>query len=272
MKNTLYIALISLFVFTSCEKVIEVDLDTAEPKLVIDASLKWEKGTSGNEQTIKLSTTGSFYSNAIPPVSNAVVFVTDTNDSTFNFIENGTTGEYNCSNFVPIIGETYTLTVLYANQTYSAIETLMPVPTINSIEQKNDTGFTGDNIEIKAIFTDNGATNDYYLFKAKPNYNTIPSYRVFYDRFFQGNSFYAIYSDDKLKSGDVLQIALQGISKRYYSYMNILISLAGSNNGSPFQSPPATVRGNVINESNDANYALGYFSLSEVDAREYTIE
>jgi hypothetical protein len=54
--------------------------------------------------------------------------------------------------------------------------------------------------------------------------------------------------------------------------MSILISLAGSNNGSPFQSPPATVRGNIVNQTNEANYALGYFSLSEIDSLEYTIE
>ena len=273
MKNIIYLSLIlSLFIFSSCEKVINVDLNTAAPKLVIDGSIKWEKGTDGNEQTIKLSTTTSYYSNTIPTVSNAVVFVTDSNDSTFNFIENGTTGEYVCNNFVPILDETYTLNVLYDNQTYSATETLKAVPIIDSIAQKNDTGFSGKDIEIKAFFTDNGATNDYYLFKVKPNYNSIPSYGVFYDRFFQGNSFYAIYSDDKSKSGDVLQIALQGISKRYHSYMSILISLAGSNNGSPFQSPPATVRGNIINQTNEANYALGYFSLSEIDSLEYIIE
>ena len=76
MKNIIYISLIlSLFIFSSCEKVINVDLTTAAPKLVIDGSIKWEKGTDGNEQTIKLSTTTSYYSNTIPTVSNAVVFV-----------------------------------------------------------------------------------------------------------------------------------------------------------------------------------------------------
>ena len=38
--------------FTSCEDVINVDLETSNPKLVIDASIKWQKGTTGNEQTI----------------------------------------------------------------------------------------------------------------------------------------------------------------------------------------------------------------------------
>jgi hypothetical protein len=273
MKNIKNIALLLLlFIIVSCEKVIEVDLNTSEPKLVIDASIKWKKGTLGNQQTIKLSTTGNFYSNVIPTVSNAIVFITDSNDMTFNFIESGVQGEYVCSNFLPVLNETYSLTVVQNNQTYIATETLIPVPVIDSIKQKNNTGFGGKNIEIKSYFKDNSATNDYYLYKVKTNYNSIPNYRVFYDLLFQGNTFYAIYTDDKLKTGDLLQLELSGISKRYFNYMNILISLAGSTGGSPFQSPPATVRGNIINQTNEANYALGYFSLSEMDSKNYSVE
>jgi hypothetical protein len=54
--------------------------------------------------------------------------------------------------------------------------------------------------------------------------------------------------------------------------MSILLSIAGNNGGGPFQSPPATVRGNIINTTNPSNYALGYFSLSEMDTKNYTIE
>jgi hypothetical protein len=54
--------------------------------------------------------------------------------------------------------------------------------------------------------------------------------------------------------------------------MSILVSIAGNNGGGPFQSPPATVRGNIINTTDKANYPLGYFSLSEIDFRSYTIQ
>ena len=52
MKKIIYILLISLS-FASCEDVIDVDLDSAEPRLVIDGSLNWIKGTNGNSQFIK---------------------------------------------------------------------------------------------------------------------------------------------------------------------------------------------------------------------------
>ncbi|MFY7758329.1 MAG: DUF4249 domain-containing protein, partial [Flavobacterium stagni] len=72
---------ISLFVlalmFISCEDVVNVDLETAAPKLVIDANILWNKGTVGNEQTIKLSTTTGYYNTETPKVSGATVYITN---------------------------------------------------------------------------------------------------------------------------------------------------------------------------------------------------
>ena len=54
--------------------------------------------------------------------------------------------------------------------------------------------------------------------------------------------------------------------------MNKLLSIAGSGNGSPFATPPATLRGNIVNRSNEANYPLGFFSISEIDKLDYIVE
>ena len=273
MKIKNYITLAVLFIFfTSCEEVIQVDLETATPKLVIDASIQWEKGTTGSVQKIKLSTTTGYFDTEIPTVSGATITVTNSNGTVFNFIESNTPGSYICTNFIPVLNQQYTLTVAHNNQIYSATETLNPVPEIETIEQDNEAGFTGTDIEIKAFFTDNGTTNDYYLFQFQPNQDKIPSYDVNYDRFFQGNTFFSLYSSDKLKPGDELSIKIYGISQRYYNYMNILLSVAGSNQGSPFQSPPATVRGNIVNQINSSDYPLGYFNLSEMDSQTYIIQ
>jgi hypothetical protein len=75
----------------------------------------------------------------------------------------------------------------------------------------------------------------------------------------------------KLK-GDKITVTHFGISQSYYNYLSVLLSIASNGGGSPFQSPPATVRGNLINITNAANYPLGYFSLSESDKREYIIQ
>ena len=96
MKN--YFLYILLIVFTtSCEDVIDVNLNTAEPKLVIDASINWFKGTIGNEQQIKLSLTAPYFNTSVPPANGAIVSVSDSNSNTFNFIEEGNSGVYRLS-------------------------------------------------------------------------------------------------------------------------------------------------------------------------------
>ena len=273
MKNIkIILAFIGLILVSGCEKVVDIDLNTMEPKLVIDAAIKWQKGTVGNVQTIKLSTTNSYYDNQIPTVSGATVFITDANNNVFNFVESNVAGSYVCSNFPPVLNRNYTLTVNSNGSTYTATETLKPVPQIDRIEQINNTGFTGNVIEIKTYFTDNGTTQDYYLFKFKPTYTAIPIYFAQEDISFQGNQIFGLYRNDKLEPGQNFEVTLSGISRQYYNYMKILISIAGNNSGgSPFQSPAATVRGNIINTTNDANYPLGYFSLSEQDYRNYIV-
>lgn len=271
-KITFFFVFIVASLFAGCEDVVDVDLKTAPPKLVIEASINWQKGTLGNQQRIKLTTTTGFFSSTIPTVSGAIVFITNSSNMVFNFVEVANTGEYFCSNFVPVINETYTLTVVSNGQTYTATETLQAVAPITKLEQKNDGGFTGDQIDVKTYYNDPADIPNYYLYKYTYSNQVKSSLYVDKDEFFDGNEFFSISQNDKLKTGDKVEITHYGISKAYYGYMSILVSIAGNSGGGPFQSPPATVRGNIINTTDRANYPLGYFSLSETDHRSYTIQ
>ncbi|MGC4041687.1 MAG: DUF4249 family protein [Flavobacterium sp.] len=269
--------IISLFVFaiiaSGCEDVVDVNLETAAPRLVIDGQIQWLKGTTGNEQKIKLSTTTGFYNPNIPTVSGATVFVTSSDNVVFNFTEEvANSGLYLCHNFVPEIDKTYVLTVNLNGQTYTATETLKSVSPISHIEQTNDGGFGGDEIEIKTYYNDPAIANNYYMFRYKASSLAIPYYSVDEDEFFQGNEFFNYFSHEDLKSGDIVDITIYGISKRYYEYMNKLILISEGGGGGPFGTTPATVRGNIINQTDSSNYALGYFSLAETDFRNYVIE
>jgi hypothetical protein len=259
-------------VITSCEDVIQVDLETAAPRLVIEASIQWQKGTSGNNQKVSITTTTGFYSQTIPTVSGATVFITNSNNVVFEFIETPNSGEYLCSSFIPEIDQTYVLTVLLNGQTYTATETLKSVAPITTIEQNNEGGFTGEEIEIKTYFDDPADADNYYMFKYKNSISEIPTFEVSEDEFYQGNTFFDIYSNEDIASDDAINITIFGISKRYYEYMNKIISIAGSNGGSPFSTPPATVKGNIVNTINSKNYPLGYFNVSETDTRDYVIQ
>lgn len=265
---------LSIILFASCEEVVNVDLPTATPRLVIEASINWQKGTSGNMQTIKLSTTTGYYENAIPKVAGATVFITNTANTIFSFIEetspNSITGKYTCNNFHPTIRETYILTILYKGQTYMASEKLLPTPSITDVEQRNDLGFNSNEIGIKVNFNDIPNQSNFYLSRFDTTVNAFTEYQTLKDEFSQGNNLSALYSNEGLVAGNTVNTTIYGVSEMYYNYMNLL--LGNANGSGPFQTPPTKVRGNIINTTNSANYALGYFRLGEVDKLEYTIQ
>ena len=269
------ISLLAILLLISCEDKVNVALDTANPKLVIDATILRQKGTSGSDQTIKLTTTTDYYSNVIPTVSGATVYIIDLSSLlavVYQFNESPNTGEYVCNSFVPVINHNYMLTVIYNGQTYKSTEKLLATPTIDTIEQTTVQGFGGDEIQVKFFYQDNGSEDNNYLIGVKNSTKVIPEYGVLKDEFFQGNQMFGFYSNDKLKAGNQLFFSLEGISTKYYNYMNKLLNIAGSGGGSPFSTPPATLRGNIINQTNENEYPLGYFHLSEIDTRNYIVQ
>lgn len=259
----------SLF-FTGCEEVVDVDLTTAPPKLVIEAAINWSKGTSGAQQTIKLTTTTGYFEDEIPIVSGAVVYVRNSVNQQFNFAEVPNTGRYVCNNFKPVIEGTYTLTVISNGNTYTASETLKSITPITKITQDDSGTLAG--IVVRAFYNDPAEVDNYYLYRYVYSNKVASTYYADEDKFYQGNEFFSVSNDEDLKTGDEVEVTHYGISKQYYNYMNILVDIASSGSGGPFQTPPATVRGNIINTTDKNNYPLGYFSLSETVSRKYVIK
>ena len=273
-KILLYsVLLFTTLLSTSCEEVVDIDLSNSEPKLVIDAIIKWQKGTSGENQTIKLSLTNDFYTNNILPANGATVTVTNSSNVVFNFVEVPTTGDYVCNNFQPVIGEIYRLEILFEGAVYTASSALFATPDIITVEQETVVGISGeDEIQIKYFYQDNGAEENYYLLGVKNPNKQIPEFGVVSDEFFQGNVMFGFYGSSETEPGITLGLSVQGISIGYYNYMNKLIAIAGSGSGNPFATPPATVRGNIVNETSTDDFPLGYFFLGEIDAIDYLVQ
>ncbi|SFD38278.1 DUF4249 domain-containing protein [Algibacter pectinivorans] len=271
MRKIVIIFIISLLV-TSCEDVIDVNLNTADPRLVIDASILWNTETTGSTQLIQLSLTAPYFSDTIPPATGATVTVTDSSNEVFNFTEEDATGKYINIEFTPKENEDYTLTILYNNETYTATETMTSVVPIEYVEQKNDGGFSGEEIEIKAYYQDPAEVQNYYLFDFFVVDRETASIEVYDDEFTDGNEIFAFYSNEDLKAGDTLVIRNSGISQRTYEFFNILLQQTDDDSGDPFQTQPATVRGNCINQTNPDNYPLGYFRVSRVDTFNYVVQ
>ena len=147
MKQILYIILI--LSLCSCEDVVDISLNESEPKLVIDASLNWVKGTSGNHQEIYLSLTRPFFSDEPTPVNGATVQISNTSGTVFGFSQNETLGTYETDDFEPMLNETYLLQIVFENELYVAETQLIPVIPIDFVEQTDNGGINGEDFEIK---------------------------------------------------------------------------------------------------------------------------
>jgi len=272
MKNLKYIFFIlTVVLFASCEEVVDVDLDTAAPRLVIEASIDTDiYATAPTEQIIKLTTTTSYYSTDFPAVSGATVFITDTFGAVHNFTETPGTGQYSTYDFKPVTGMEYTLTVVSEGQTYTAVEIAQATPAITKTSQNNDGGFGGEEVEVRFYYNDPGDKDNYYLTRIDSPVDPYPLYDVRDNEFSKGNEMFDITSDEDYKAGDVIHFKLYGISKRYYDYMSVLIE--NSEGGGPFSSVPVAAKGNIINQTNQDNYALGYFRIGQVAQLDYTIK
>lgn len=271
MKNLL-VSLLIIATFTSCEDVIDLELNTAEPRLVIEAFINWQKGTNGNNQKIKLSLTTPFFDTNTQVATGADVFITNSNGDIFIFDEVGNTGVYVADNFIPVFDETYQLTIAYNDEVYTATETLKSVVSIDFIEQNNNGGFSGDETELKAFYTDPADEINFYFFEFISDIPVIPSLEVYEDRFINGNQSFGFYTEEDLATGDQVVIRNYGISQRFYNFMFILLQQISEDGGGPFETQPATVRGNCVNITNPDNFPLGYFRLSEFDEVTYVVQ
>lgn len=263
-----FIILFLLFGTMACEEVVEIDLEDSEPRLVIEASLVWDIHQIQNPLFIRLSTTAPYFDEEIPPAENAEVRVFDSagNEYVFDEIE---TGLFKNDGFAPEADMEYELEVIYQDEVYRATESLVSTSEIESIEQDNNGGFTGEEIELKAFYTDPEGKGNYYLFRFF--HEEELSIQIFDDELIDGNRTFAFFSDDELDAGDKVTFELQGISEGFYEYLFILRSQAGSGGG-PFQTQPTIVRGNIINTTSPENFAFGYFRLSERDVESYVIQ
>lgn len=264
-KIVLFLCFLGLL--TSCEDVIDVELNEASPRLVIDASLNVYEDSSFLS-IIKLTTTAPFFDEEIPVVDNAIVTVTDENGTMYPFTYTGN-GLYT-NELIPQPGIEYTLEIIYNNERYTATEQLEPVVPLEFVEQENDGGFSGEDIELKVFFTDPPNEENYYFFEGRSDRGNV--FDSLTDQFFDGNAIFGFYVVEDLESGDVITFNLYGVDEQFYSFMFTLLQQAGEGGGGPFETQPATVRGNIINTTNSENFPLGYFRISEASTLSYTVE
>jgi len=266
MKKIYIYTILTVLLFSNCEKVVDIDVPTIEPKLIIDASFEvlFNESPVKANVVVKLKLSTDYFDDTIPTVSDAIVFLTNTADNAvINFSDVNLNGNFTpIINFIPKDAIAYELTVIYKNEIYKGNATKVKSTKINSAIQGDETLFSGKEIEVKVAFKDNVDNENYYLFNFTNNL-----FLPLEDRFFNGTNynFSFFYQEEEIEVPTNVTVTMSGITRDYFTYFRILQNQSGTSGGGPFQSVPSSLLGNVINTTNEDNFPLGYFHISETD-------
>ena len=238
-----------LVILSSCEKVIDLELKNADPKIVIEGTVS----NQSENHFVRISKTIPFdQSTRFNGVKGAQVTIKSSAGLSLAYTEL-TEGVYRSPRFRGTPGLTYTLDVLVEGKTYSANST-MPSPVIpDSVGFKKLSFFGNSNIYPTIYYNDPPKIQNQYRYILKIN-GKLQGDLVFEDRFNDGNpvSDIIIYDgDDDIKSGDVVHIEMQSIDRNVFKYYFALSQIGG--NGGPPVAPANP-------ESNFNNGALGIFN------------
>jgi len=261
MNRKLSIAFI-LFILPatwSCKKVIQVDLNSAAPQIVIEGEIT---NASTSYQVTITKTVNFSAGNSFPPVTGAMVLITDSNTAkSFNMAE-GSPGVYTTGALQGQPTHTYLLSVTAGSQSYEASSTMpatVPLDSISFVENFDLNNKRG--LDAVVNFQDPPGLGNYYRFVETVNGRQLPDIFVFEDRLSDGKYIrQTMYNDTSiLHVGDALKVDMYCVDKPIYSYFFSLFQVTG-NNG--FQSAsPANPNSNI------SNGALGYFSAHTVSTK-----
>ncbi|HKL32845.1 MAG TPA: DUF4249 domain-containing protein [Tangfeifania sp.] len=262
MTRLLYI--LFLFLLFGCEKVIDVDLNEANPEMVIEGNLSYEKGAL----VVKISKTASYFeSGAGEKVNNAGVFL---EHHTGEMIEINETapGIYEKDRLMIQPGNLYKLRVDVDGEVYTAESFLHDPVKIDSLgySYSNGNNFFDSGYRVRLYFSDPVGEANYYRIKVSKNgklENEVGDLIVFDDSAIDGKIIEVTLRGQPFNAGDRARVQLISLDKHAYEYLSTLRDLANTNPGSPAPANPI---------SNFSNGALGYFSAWSHDSKDILIE
>lgn len=273
MKN-LIINILSIFLLaaaiTSCQKVIDVDLNSADPKVVIEGVIYRD---FIGPFSVKLSHTGSYFDvNKFNGIPGATVIISD-NVGTIDTLKENITGIYYTQKISATSGRTYTLQVNVNNEKYYASSTMPEKVEIDSVNYYKPEGLNfgpdrraGGKV-VRVYFNDPVGKGNYYRLKLHVNDTVINfngNYLLYQDNYLDGNLVEAQLFGKEVFPGDNVLVELLSIDKSTYDYFNGLNLLAPRGGGS--SAAPANPPTNV------SEGAVGYFSAQAISRKSIKVK
>lgn len=252
MKKRFY--LIPLFVlFSSCEKIVELDLKNDEPKLVIDGAI-----TNGiGPFTVTITKTMPInQSTAYNPVTTANVVISDDAGNT-DVLTQVSSGKYQTHTIEGIAGRTYTLKVISEGKTYDAVSKMSKKINLDGVK------YNTSNNEVTPLYTDPIEFGNSYLFILFINGKKKKGFNVWNDNINNGILNVIPIGNIGVESNDIVEVEMQCITNSTYNYY-FALNQFGSNIVSGVttaQNPPSNILGG----------ALGIFSAHTSDKKSIVI-
>ena len=297
IKCGLYLSLVFLVIISSisCEDVVEVDLDSEDPRLIVDALIRVDTSKQLTEANIRVSLSSSFFDDIQPAVVDDMSIQIESSGAFIPYEPvPGEPGLYRpfATTVSPVTDnkiatsalldtdDVYLLFVRFEDELFFARTRFVPTSTIDSVVQGDGELFDEDDTEVIIEFTDTPEREDFYVFDFDfGEFITSP------DEFFQGQQFsFSYFYDADLAPGDQVDISILGAEESFFDYMNGLLEQSQQGANGPFQTPVATIRGNILKAEGIDNinifnnldrpdeFALGYFSISQEFSTSLVIE
>ncbi len=252
--------------FVSCEKVIDVDLNTADPQTVVDAVF----AAQDTVHTVFVSTSGSYTDgNGLGPIEGAVVSVTDQNGQVVQFNET-IEGIYQAGNFYLNTLMTYTISVTTNSETIEGSSTLvLPTPIDSIYFEKEEGGGPGGGgggggpgggppgntepgFDVHVMYTDEPGVENFHLIRLSVNGEQRDRYTVANDDLNDGHAVDLRIFRENVVEDDTVMVELWSMDRAGYDYYNTLADIESSN---PFTS--STPYNPITNLSSH----LGHFTV-----------
>ena len=285
MKKYIYL-LVVLVLNVACEDVIDVEVPTEEPRLVVDALIRVDIDEQFIPVEVKLSLSSDFFNNNTPTSAESVVIqyeeyegnrVIDTRFSNLAELVPGSgiytpDPNFDTDQRIPtnILDRNWVFNLLinHEGRRYLATTKYVPAVPIDSVIQGDGTLFNDDETEVIITFTDDPDRDSFYLFDL-----SLSEFLVTEDKFYKGQQFSFSYFYDQIFEPDTeIEIRLMGVDQTFFNYMDLLIEQT-TNDAGIFSTPVATVRGNVFDITDIDNidlldnvaqpdvFPLGYFAI-----------
>ena len=158
--------IILIIIFHSCEKVIDIETEFDDKRLVIDANISKHRDSIDGIASVKLSETIPYFSDQESIVKNASVKI-ETNQIVYNLVYNNDKKEYS-SIIENINKEEFVLSIIRNENTYTSSEKLITAPKIKSVIFGDRKSLNKDEVELRVTFIDPPEKGNYYLWKFGP--------------------------------------------------------------------------------------------------------